>query len=165
VDDFERWRQELIDTGRIVQDDDPPELLDKGEEWCRRYVELVDQAQGIYEQNVFQALIDSMQVEEDYEVYESTKGALWSFPASEFGRWFAQSLPDLIARQPEWAGDFLSAMINGARAGDPRLEEFKTALRKMSGPDKRAIRTFVRAQEEHGWLDTKPGWYDDAFDD
>lgn len=42
INDFDAWRTELIRTGRIVKDDDPPELLEKAEELCLRYVELVE---------------------------------------------------------------------------------------------------------------------------
>ena len=83
--DFNAWRQELL-AGNIVQDGDDSVSSDEADERCRRYVELLDTITGKEPQEVFQAIVDSIQAPEDYEVYEATHNALWRFPPNEFAR-------------------------------------------------------------------------------
>lgn len=85
IPNFDTWRSELLATGRIAQDGDPPEVWDKSESDVKRYLELVEMACGIHEERVLGALLDSMQVEDDYEVYESTVRVMFSFSPRSAG--------------------------------------------------------------------------------
>ena len=60
-------------TGNIVQDDDVTTDRDEAVARQCRYIALLELVDGSEGQEVFQALLDSMQAEEDYEVYESTR--------------------------------------------------------------------------------------------
>jgi hypothetical protein len=164
IENFDAWRDELILSGRIPQDDSPPEVSAQAEQQINRYIELVEMAEGVHEQRVFHALVDSLQVEQDYEVYQTTMRVLLSFPPEQFGQWFAEALPSLILRQPDWAGDFLSSMVNNTRIGDHRIDHFKRAVRNLPTVPKSQIFAFIHAQEknENGWLKSKPGWYNDV---
>ncbi len=161
IDNFDTWRNELILTGKLFQDNGvSPENLEQDEKQTKRYVELVEMAEGVNEQRVFRALIDSLQVDDDYEVYETTVGVVMSFPPKEFGLWLVEALPSLIVRQPERAGDLLSLMVNNTRLGDNRIIDFKYALQGSPETIKNQIFSFIRQQEENGWLKNKKGWYD-----
>ncbi len=164
IADFEDWRKELISTGRIAQDGDPPEVREQSEGQDARYHELLEMARGVHEKQVFKALLDSMQVEDDYGVYETTIGLLFSFPSETFGPYLAEYLPEFLARDQERAGDILSLMVNNGMGGDRNIVEFKKAIGNSDNESKRVVRDFIKLQEEPGgWLENKPGWYDDAF--
>jgi hypothetical protein len=164
IPDFETWREELISTGRIAQDGDPAEVWEQSKAQVARYLDLLDMARGVYEKRVFEALLDSMQVEDDYEVYETTVGVLFSFPPEQFGLYLTEFLPCFLERDPERAGDLLSLMVNNAKSSDRNIVEFKCALRNADASSKETLFGFIKLQEKPGgWLDNKPGWYDDAF--
>jgi hypothetical protein len=114
IDDFGSWRRELLLTGNIVQADDL--TTDRNEAVARqwRYIELLELVDGSEGQEVFQTLLDSMQAEEDYEVYESTRRVLGRFTGDRFGRWFFDALPEFVRRRGEDdVDDFLSAIAAG----------------------------------------------------
>jgi len=164
IADFESWRRELISTGRMAQDGDPAEVWEQSEAQVARYLELLELARGVYEKEVFKALLDSMQVEDDYEVYETTIGLLLSFPFEQFGPYLAEYFPEFLARDKERAADFLSLMVNYAKDGGKEIVEFKNAVRNSDRASREVIQGFVKLQEKPGgWLDNKPGWYDDIL--
>jgi|SRR6185369_12480578 len=167
IPEFEAWREELLFTGRIVADSDDSIPPDEKERRCRRYVELVDMAHGVWEERVFEALVDSLQVDYDYEVYETTIGVITAFPSDSFGPWMVKALPGLIGRQPERAGDFLSLMVNYHRkATSPalvgHLAAFVRALTQAPDDIRREIRAFIAEQERQGWLRDKRGLFEHA---
>ena len=82
--DFESWRSELIQKGRIPSDDEAVDRHAAARD-CLRYVELVGMVRGTEGIIGFEALLESMQVEEDYEVYETTISALQRFPGEIAG--------------------------------------------------------------------------------
>jgi hypothetical protein len=93
-------------------------------------------------------------------------GAITGFPSELFGPWMVKALPDLIVRQPERAGDFLSLMVNYHRkARSPaligHLAAFVQALARAPEVTKAEIRAFIEAQECDGWLRDKPGFFKD----
>jgi len=163
IPEFDSWRNELMLTGRIAQDGDSADAWEKSEAQVGRYLELLEMARGVYEKRVFQALLDSMQVEDDYEVYETTIGVIFSFPPEQFGSYLVECFASFLERDPERSGDFLSLMVNNSKSGETNLHEFKRALRNTTQANRKAIAIFIKAQEKSGWLDTKRGWYDDAL--
>lgn len=157
IPDFEQWRAEVLFTGKIIQDGDMTVPSDEAERRCNRYHELVDMVEGIEGQAVFQTLLDSMQVEDDYEVYQAVFRVAESFPDPEFSQYLVAALPDLIKRQPEqsgWAGDFLNAM-----AGRPeRIRTFNAQLAQADLLVRKAIVKYIRKQESKGgWLENSVG--------
>lgn len=61
ISDYDAWEIELIETGRIVQDDDNSVSPDEAERRFNRYVALVDLAKGIEGQAAATALVRSIQ--------------------------------------------------------------------------------------------------------
>ena len=164
IANFESWRKELISTGRIAQDGDHDEVWEQSEVQVTRYLELLEIVRGVYEKEIFKALLDSMQVEDDYEVYETTIGLLLSFPDEQFGQYLAENFPELLARDQKRAGDFLSLMVNYAKDGGKEIVAFKNTLRNSDSASMKVIQDFIKLQEKPGgWLDNKPGWYDDML--
>lgn len=161
IADFDEWREELLFTGRIISDSDTSVMPEEAERRCHRYIELVEAARGIRSRRVLQALVDSLQVDDDYEVYERTVGLILDVPARDFGAWLIDAFPGLIERQPDRAGDLLSLMINSDRGGGAaHLSSFRLALEAAAPAIQREIRTFIKAQESSGWLEDKPGYFD-----
>ena len=87
INDANAWRADLMRTGLIVQDDDLDADRDQADKDWRRYVELVDMVDGIEGREVFDCLLASMQVPDDYEVYEATFRALGRFKVPDVGEW------------------------------------------------------------------------------
>ena len=102
--DFAAWRVELMRTGRIPPDSDTTVDRDQAGLDCQRYVELVDMVRGDEGREVFDALLASMQVPEDYEVYESTVRVLHHFKTPDVGERLYDAWDGLAQRSPEMAG-------------------------------------------------------------
>ncbi len=114
-------------TGDIVQDGDRSVDPEEGARRCSRYYELLDAVDGTEGQEVFQALVDSMQAEEDYEVYESTLRVAFSFPPEHLGVWLFDVMPGLVARNPERAEDWLNQLAYLGRHS-PAVAGFRSRL-------------------------------------
>ncbi len=153
-EDFDGWKRELLFTGRIVQDGDTSVPDDEAERRCRRYIELVDMVDPLrHGEPTFLALAESMQVEEDYEVYQATMRVMESYPSAEFGRYLVRALPDLIRRETCWASELLG--VAAGRAAETAA--INTALAETSPDDLNEIMAFVDLEEDDGWLEDSKG--------
>ncbi len=151
---FDAWRKELLFTGNIVQDGDESVPQPDREERVNRYVEIVEAVTGSEGVDTFVALLDSLQAEEDYGVYQTTYRALRRFPASVAAQGLLAAFPRLIERHRDCAGDILAQLANAAREEDlAALFSFRDALGSSSAVVQKAIMDFVLAEEESGWLD------------
>lgn len=130
IEDFAAWREELLFTGAIIQDGDTSVDSAEAGRRCDRYLELLDEAEGSESQNVFQTLLDSMRVEEDYEVYEATLRVAFSFPAERLGSWLFDALPSFLARDPERANDWLRVLAYRGRTS-PAVKAFVVRLEAL----------------------------------
>lgn len=158
--DFESWKTELLRYGRIMQDGEEAENESSAEEDFHRYVALVDVVDGSEEVDVCAALFRSVQVEDDYGAYESTLGAALRFPATIYAKAFVRELPDLIVRQPDRAGDFLSVLANNLSGERDRIDAINREIGNCSPAARAVILEFIRQEEESGWLDRgKQGIY------
>jgi len=148
--DFRKWRKELIFTGNIVQDDDDSVAPEEAESRCHRYVELLEAVTGKEGQEVFQAIIDSIQAPQDYEVYETAHNALWRFPPKPFAEYFVAALPKFIRRMAkhDQVGRFLCPLTGWAKA--KYLPAFNKELGKATPSAQRTIMKFIK---ECGWFD------------
>lgn len=157
--DFDHWETELVETGRIVQDSDTSVLPEEAERRSRRYLALVEMLNATEGLRAARALLRSIQVHEDYEVYESTKGKFLSFPHIVVAEALMMELPRLIKDLPDHAGDILSLIALGSRQPDDRLiETFNRTLTLSDANVRTEIRNFIRRQEDQGWLaDEKTG--------
>jgi hypothetical protein len=158
IDDFAAWKEELLFTGRIVQDDDHSVSREEAHRRFLRYVELVEQADGSEGPKAVCALIRSMQMREDYGAYQSVYHAMARFPEKEFLEVLVQELPNLIERQPDWAGDFLVGIANGQGGKwDYQIAMFNDAVASSSPSQRQVIVNYVRSQEPSGWFKHRVG--------
>ena len=155
IEDFEVWRSELMRTGRIPPDSDTSVDPDQAEADCRRYAELVDMAEGDEGREVFEALLASMQVPEDYEVYQGTHRALHRFSTADVGDWLYRGWDGLAQRSPETAWDLLNQMARGWFGDDARTS-FNRAWGAADRTTKAAqLEAVVKQEEAGGWLDSE----------
>ena len=156
--DFDAWREELMFTGAIVQDGDQSVGFPEREVRFNRYVQLVDAVAGTEGLRVAAALIQSMTAREDYGAYQATQHALGRFPPSTYIAALIQELPNLIERQPDWAGELVCSLANsvGTRH-EPDIAEFRSQLERAAEGTQAAIRAFLMREEESGWLEHRRG--------
>jgi hypothetical protein len=156
--DLTSWREELLHTGAIVQDADHTVPQDERDRRFKRYVELVDAITGEEGVAVARALIRSYQVKDDYGAYGHTYHALGRFPTPLFVEALLRELPDLIRRQPDWAGDILCGLANsvGTRWAKDIIE-FRSQLQQASPTEQAAIREYIGGEEQDGWLKHRRG--------
>ena len=152
ISDFASWRTELIQKGRIPSDDKDVDR-DVAERDCLRYVELVDLVSGTEGVVAFDALLESMQVEEDYEVYETTVGALQRFPADIAGDRLFAGWRDLSKRCRFRAWDLLSLLAMGCFQ-QRGIDAFNLAWARGPVEWRRELLALVLEQEKKGWLDS-----------
>jgi hypothetical protein len=156
--EFESWREELMFTGAIVQDGEQSVGFPEREVRFNRYLQLVDAVAGTEGPRVAAALIQSMTAREDYGAYQATQRALGRFPSSTYVAALIQELPNLIERQPDWAGELVCGLANsvGTRH-EPDIAEFRRQLEQAAEGTQTAIRSFLVREEESGWLEHRRG--------
>lgn len=154
IEDFTKWCGELMRTGRIPPDSDSTFDQEQAELDCRRYVELVEMVRGDEGRKVFDALLASMQVPEDYEVYEATVRVLHLFKTPDVGEWLYYGWDGLARRSPERAWDLLNQLARGWFSDGAR-NSFNRAWGKADSKTKAAHLEAVVSQEaDDGWLES-----------
>lgn len=159
IQDVGEWELELVQTGKIVQDGDTSVSPDEAERRFNRYVELVDMVEGDEGPKVVRALVRSIQVRYDYGAYQGTMNAiLGKFPTELMVPVLLSELPDLIQRQPEWAGDIINQVAHqNNTAAKIMVESFNREVSKLLPQDRQSIMEFIRQEENGGWLEDRQG--------
>lgn len=157
--DFETWKDELLFTGRIVQDSDPTVDGNEAQRRFLRYIELVEQVDGSEGAEALRALFQSVQMKDDYGAYQTTYRVMGRFPRELFARVLVQELPSLITSQPDWAGDFLVGLANGVSdpEGRTQIENFNDFVAAAPKEVQSPILNYIRAEENSGWLEHRVG--------
>ena len=151
--ELNEWRSELLRTSDIVQDGDDSVSWEEREERFTRYVGLLEMVTGKEPQEVFQTVVDSIRVPDDYGAYETAHNALWSFPPEKFADYFVAALPRLISRmaQHDQVGRFLCPLTGHGRK--KYLPAFNSELGKAPIATREAIMKFVKENSQ---------WFKDA---
>ncbi len=151
-----KFVEDLIFTGNIVQDSDESVPWPERENRFNRYIELLDSVTGNEGVDIASAIIKSMQAEDDYGAYQTAQGALGQFPSKVYVEAMISELPNLIKKNREWAGELLCGLANseGTEYSEV-LSIFNNAL--VNSPHKESILSFVRFQETDGWLEHRVG--------
>jgi hypothetical protein len=156
--DLIAWKEELLFTGRIVQDGDSSVTPEEAHRRFLRYVELVEQLDGSEGSDVIAALFQSIQMKDDYGAYQTMYRIMARFPDQQFIDKLVAELPSLIKRQSDWAGDFLVGLANGKNTKwDYLIGMFNDAVAKASSEIRRPIVEYVRSQEPSGWFRKRVG--------
>jgi hypothetical protein len=145
---FAAWRSELLRTGLGLV-----EGLEDGSLGQDRYVALVDTIDGSEGLDVLLALLDSMQVEDDHEVYECTTNAVWLFPPDEFSAGVVQALPRLLDCTEDLGGRILCGISNHEKY----LLWFNRRLAAAPDSARARIMDFVLRNEDEGWFEEEAG--------
>src|SRR5689334_19860375 len=145
---LENWRQELLTVGYIVQDGDDTIPQPEAERRFNRYVEMLDALSGNEGYEYALAVMQSVQAEQDYGAYQTTAHTLWRFGEEAYCRAILHELPRLIRTLPDWAGDFLVSIANGAgKAHERTIHKFNQLLSEVGNEDRALIRQFIAKEE------------------
>ena len=147
-----QWCQELIKCGNLSENQ-PEEVI---QQKIERYWFLIDMIDGSEDQEIFNAILDSIQDEGATEAYESSYNALWKFPPEHFSKFFVAALPSFIDRINEEAGRFLLGLLGWAV--DSYLPCFNNALAIASKEEQSKIMKFVHKEENGGWFEGSSGY-------
>jgi len=96
-----KFIEDLIFTGNIVQDSDESVLWSERENRFNRfnrYIERLDSVTGEEGVDIASAIIKSMPVEDDYDAYQITQGALGQFLSKVYVEAMISELPNLIKK-------------------------------------------------------------------
>lgn len=156
--DFDRWKTELVSVGNIVQDADRDTPPEEAQRRFQRYIAMLDALTGTEGPPYALAIFQSVQAEHDYGAYQTANRAAWRFGAHAYCSALLQELPRLINTLPDWAGDFLVGIANGA--GTPQASSitcFNTLLAAAPPAEQTLIAAFIAAEEDDGWFAHCPG--------
>lgn len=94
------------------------------------------------------AVMESIQVEQDYGAYQIAERAAFRFGEETFCRVLIQELSRLIETLPDWAGEFLVSIANGQNTiQQSTIDNFNRQL-SQSLPDVRSvIQAFITKEE------------------
>lgn len=150
---IEQWKKELIFTGKIIQDEDHSVSSAEAHQRCLRYTQLIDMVDGTEDAVVFKAIIASIQVKDDYEVYEATHNALWKFSPEKFAQYFVPLLANFIQRMAKYdqVGRFLCPLIGWAE--QDYLPLFNREIGKLFIKDQEIVMDFIHLNEKEGWFE------------
>ena len=102
ADGFEPWCRAVLEAGNIPQDDGPEPEYDPGS-IQEAYEEMIAQVTGREGFRVFETVVRSLRVEEDYGIYSTPIHQLFVFDPETCAEFLLRCLPDLLERQPRWA--------------------------------------------------------------
>ncbi|MDA0171011.1 hypothetical protein OJ998_18045 [Solirubrobacter taibaiensis] len=149
MDDFDSWRQELLEVAVIAQDGDgtDPVIAE------RRFLRLVDMLQaltGREQDRVFHAVLETLTDQEDYGAYQSVISVILRFEPERRGRLIAEGITGVLDRTEEWAGDVLGQL---AYCDDDAVQAFNRAAAELAPSERQRLAKFIAEQEaEDGWL-------------
>ncbi|MGK5008771.1 hypothetical protein [Janthinobacterium sp. MDB2-8] len=155
---FERWKAELLIVGNIVQDDDSATPPDEAHRRFQHYCAMLDALTGAEGAQYALAIVQSVQAEHDYGAYQTANRVAWRFGETAYCAALLHELPRLIASLPDWAGDFLVGIANGA--GTPSASTiicFNALLAGAPSAQQALIAAFIAQEEDDGWFAHCPG--------
>ncbi|MFW5710028.1 MAG: hypothetical protein ACOCXW_01015 [Bacteroidota bacterium] len=157
IKDIEQWKKDILFYGHIIQDDDVTVEPDEAEKRFNKYIQLIDCVEGAEDIEIAQYLIKSIQSQDDYGAYQSTMNKImFDFSPQVFSTALINELSDLINRQPDWAGDFLSSIADfKGTENENILQTFNNELKSSKVNHKSKIIDFIQKEEKDGWLEDK----------
>ena len=154
----ELWKTELLIVGNIVQDGDTAPPPDEAQRRFQRYIAMLDALAGTEGPHYALAIFQSVQAEHDYGAYQTASRAAWRFGETAYCTALLHELPRLIANLPDWAGDFLVGIANGAGTPhSPTIACFNALLAAAPPAERALIAAFIAQEEDDGWFAHCPG--------
>jgi hypothetical protein len=152
------WKNELLAVGNIVQDGDETVTAEEAHRRFLRYIEMLDSLTGREGYEYALAVMQSVQAVHDYGAYQTTGHTLWRFGEDAYCQAILHELPRLIQTLPDWAGEFLVRIANGAGTeNESTIHRFNDLLSKLDRKNRSIIEQFIAEQEEDGWLEDQVG--------
>lgn len=152
ITDIDSWISELLETGFFIQDFNLADVSEQAQTRFNRYIELLEQIEGNEGPEVVRALCDSIQMTDDYGVYQLTLDKLGQFIRPGYARCYIEGLVKIIQIRPDLANDLL-IMIAQATESDAFIKEFNRELTLSNKSAARRVICFILAEEEVGRLD------------
>jgi hypothetical protein len=147
IKDFEAWRAELYEAGKLTQD--VPDAEGEAEEQATRYLALVKQVTGREDIDVVIALIGSMRAEEDDGAYDDTIEALEVFPDLVLGRGAGLAWEALLSIPKKFSGEVLYECCHrGAEA----IVAFNEVYASLQPEAQRLLGALINHHETGTWL-------------
>jgi len=152
---FQDWRNQLLLTGNIVQDEDNTISDDETELRFNTYIEMLESIDGSEGKEYALAIFESIQSINDYGAYQTAGHAVWKFGEEVYCQTLIHELPRLIEILPDWAGDFLVSIANGEDSEyESTIQTFNKLLSESTPEVKKTINGFIKKEEKSdGWLD------------
>ena len=158
MSDFDKWRNELLFVGNIVQDSDESVETDEAEKRFNRYIEMLESLDGTEGFNYALSIFESIQAEDDYGAYQAAGHAAWKFGEKYFCEALIHELPRLIKTLPDWAGDFMVSIANGEDTEyESTIKTFNNIVNSLPVKERLIITQFITEQEERGWFEHRVG--------
>ena len=152
ITDIDSWINELLETGFFIHDFNLAVVSEQAQTRFNRYIELLEQVKGDEGPEVVRALCDSIQMTDDYGVYQVTLDKLALFICPGYARCFIDGLVKIIQIRPDLANDLL-IMIAQAPQSDAFIQEFNRELTLSNQSTARRLICFILAEEQVGRLD------------
>lgn len=149
MEDFDSWRQELLEAAVIAQDGDGTDPV-IAERRFQRLIEMLQALTGREQDGVFHAVLETLTDQEDYGAYESIISAMLRFAPERRGRLIAEGITGVLDRTEEMAGDVLGQLAYG---DDDAVQAFNRAAVDLAPAERQRLARFIAEQEaEDGWL-------------
>lgn len=143
------WKDEIVECGDLVQDDDGETPVEEAERRWNRYVELADSVTGSEGSGGVSAIVSSLRAAEDYGAYQAAHAALSRFPHSDLGKGMAAAARDLVSIPKDSSGNVLLILV---RAGSVAVDSFNEAMRSVDAAVQLEVRELVEFHESEEWL-------------
>ena len=155
VSNFQDWRNQLLFTGNIVQDEDDTVSDDETESRFNTYIEMIESIDGSEGKEYALAIFESIQAVNDYGAYQTAGHAVWKFGEEVYCQTLIHELPRLIETIPDWAGEFLVSIANGEDSEyESTIHTFNKLLSASLPEVNKTINDFINNEEKSdGWLD------------
>jgi hypothetical protein len=158
IHDTVAFAKELIECGNFVSDFNHENIFREAERRFNRYIELVGEISGDEGPLMIKALADSIQMEEDYGVYQVTIDALIQFLHAGNAEAMIEALADMMQVRPDLAVDLMLRIAHQHESYDFMIE-FNRALSLSTSSAAGCVRNFVMDQERFGLLDEFSGMF------
>ncbi|MFO6421802.1 hypothetical protein [Motilimonas sp. KMU-193] len=158
MNNFAKWKEELLFVGNIVQDSDDSVSCGESELRFNRYIEMLDSLSGNEGSEYALAIFQSIQAVDDYGAYQTAGKVAWKFGEEAFCASLLHELPRLIQDLPDWAGDFLVAIANGQDTEyQSTINLFNKLFASIPKDDQAMIYAYIASEEKSGWLSNRVG--------
>ena len=146
---FAEWRDRLIRLGRIVPLDHPDVNPEQAEADCEEYYRMVDAIDpATADPRVLDALLASIRVDIDYEVYQRTFAVAFAFPPHLVGAAAFAALERIRREAPTQARDLVERVADNFDVAWSFNDAWRAAIDR--GEDTSDLLAWIEQEEQYG---------------